>query len=176
MAARANGKQSKGSATTLARFNTSIDIPAEAREQINEILNQRLADTMDLFSQLKHAHWNVKGRDFYQLHLLFDQLAACPLEWSDLIAERVAILGGYASGTVRMAAANTRLQEFPTDATEGLEHVRALVAAYANYCASTREAIAKTEKLGDPTTTDLLTEVSRDADKNLWFLEAHLQA
>lgn len=175
MAAKSNGKSAKG-ATALAGFKTTIDIPADKREQINEILNAQLADTTDLFTQIKHAHWNVKGSDFYQLHKLYDELAACTLEWSDEIAERIAILGGYVNGTLRMAASATRLPEFPQDAVEGMATVRALVESYANYCASTREAIEQTEELGDPTTADLLTEVSGDADKNRWFLEAHLQA
>jgi starvation-inducible DNA-binding protein len=174
MATRTNGKRT--GTVTARTFKTSIDIPAKAREQICEILNQQLADTTDLFTQLKHAHWNVKGAEFYQLHKLYDELAECTLEWSDEIAERAAILGGFVKGTLRMAAAETRLPEFPADSIGDLETVRALVASYANYCASTREALSKAEKLGDPTTTDLLTEVSRDADKNLWFLEAHLQA
>lgn len=176
MAAKSDGKRTNSAAAAVAGFNTSIDVPAKARERINEVLSRQLADTTDLYTQLKHAHWNVKGSDFYQLHLLYDQLAACALEWSDEIAERIAMLGGYVKGTLRMSAADTRLPEFPKDVVEGMETVRALVAAYANYCASTREAIGKTETLGDPTTADLLTEVSRDADKNLWFLEAHLQA
>lgn len=176
MPAKADGKRTNGTTATLAMFKTTIDIPADAREQLCDLLNQQLADTTDLYTQLKHAHWNVKGTDFYQLHLLFDQLAACAQEWSDEIAERVATLGGYVKGTVRMAAAATRLPDVPADAVEGMELVRALVASYANYCASTREGIERSEQLGDPTTADLLTEVSRDADKNRWFLEAHLQA
>jgi starvation-inducible DNA-binding protein len=173
MATRTNGKRASTAAERT--FKTSIDIPADAREQVCEILNKQLADTSDLFTQTKHAHWNVKGPEFFQLHKLYDELAACTLEWSDDIAERIAILGGYARGTLRMAASETRLPEFPAGAIEGLDTVRALVASYANYCASTRKAIEKTDKLGDATTSDLLTEVSHDADKNLWFLEAHLQ-
>ena len=88
MATKTDGRRSNGVAA-IAKFSTSIDIPADARDKINTILNQQLADTADLFTQLKHAHWNVRGKDFYQLHLLFDQLAACPLEWSDEIAERI---------------------------------------------------------------------------------------
>jgi starvation-inducible DNA-binding protein len=156
-------------------FKTSIDIPEDAREQICEILNRQLADTTDLFTQLKHAHWNVKGPEFFQLHKLYDELAACTLEWSDEIAERIAILGGFVKGTLRMATADTRLPEFPPDCIADLDTVRQLVTAYANYCATTREGIQKTDELGDPTTSDLLTEVSQDADKNRWFLEAHLQ-
>jgi starvation-inducible DNA-binding protein len=176
MAKRSSGKRSGGATEKLARFRTSIDIPAEAREALCDLLNQQLADTADLYTLLKHAHWNVKGEEFYQLHKLYDELAACTLEWSDEIAERAAILGGFVKGTLRMAAEATRLPEFPADAVEGLATVRALVAAYADYCRTTREAIEQADRLGDPTTADLLTEVSHDADKNLWFLEAHLQA
>lgn len=175
MAVKTSGKRSS-SATSGKTFATSIDIPAEARGQLNLLLNQQLADTADLHSQIKHAHWNVKGKDFYQLHLLFDELAACATEWADLIAERIAQLGGFAKGTVRMAAAASTLPEFTSSAVDGADCVRSLVTAYKNYCASTREGIEKSDGLEDPTTADLLTEVSRDADKNLWFLEAHLQA
>jgi starvation-inducible DNA-binding protein len=176
MPARTDGKPSGGNTATLTAFKTTIDIPADAREQLCQLLNQQLADTVDLYTQLKHAHWNVKGHDFYQLHLLFDQLAECPEEWSDKIAERVATLGGYVTGTARMAAASTRLPEVPNGAVEGMELVRAMVASYANYCASTRECIGRSEELSDPTTANMLTDISEDADKNRWFLEAHLQA
>jgi starvation-inducible DNA-binding protein len=176
VAAKTEAKRSNGAAKATSRFATSIDVPPDAREKLNKLLNQQLADTADLFSQIKHAHWNIKGAGFIQLHLLFDKLAECALEWSDLIAERVAQLGGYALGTVRMAAAASKLPEFPLDATDSLEHVRALVRIHANYAASTRAAIEQSDKIGDPTTADLFTEISRDVDKNLWFLEAHLQA
>jgi starvation-inducible DNA-binding protein len=175
MATKTDAKKANGIAKT-SRFATSIDIPVEAREKINAILNQQLADTADLFTQIKHAHWNVKGKDFYQLHLLFDTLAECAEEWADEIAERVSTLGGYAKGTARMASASSQLPEYPVDAVDGPDHVRALVARHAIYCAATRKGIEQTEQLGDPTTSELLTEISRDADKNLWFLEAHLQA
>ena len=92
------------------------------------------------------------------------------------IAERAAMLGGYVSGTARMAAANSRLPEYPTDAVNGLEHVRALAERYSLYCASTRQAIDTADEHQEPTTADLFTDVSRQVDMELWFLEAHLQA
>jgi starvation-inducible DNA-binding protein len=140
-----------------------------------DLCNQQLADSFDLYSQLKQAHWNVKGKDFFQLHALFDDLAGDVLEHVDLIAERATALGGYATGTARMAAANSALPEFPTDAVDGSEHVRALVERYAAYAASTRAAIDTATEAEDQSTADMFTEVSRQADKNLWFLEAHQQ-
>ena len=156
-------------------FRTSIDLPAEKREPLVELLNARLADTADLASQIKQAHWNVKGTDFYQLHILFDELAEEIREFVDKVAERATSLGGYARGTARMAAENSTLPEYPTGAVEGMEHVKALVERYALYARLVRDGIDQADDLGDKSTSDLFTEISRVVDKRLWFLEAHLQ-
>lgn len=163
--------------TAAARtFDTHIELKSSIREQEIEILNQQLADTFDLYSQIKQAHWNVKGKDFIQLHELFDELAAEVLGFVDLVAERVTQLGGTALGTARMAASSSALPEYPSDVVDGPDHVACLVDRYGRYVAATRTGITTTDDLGDPTTADLLTEISRAVDKHLWFLEAHIQA
>ena len=162
-------------ASKTDRFKTSIDIPASTRAEIIDLCNQQLADTADLQSQIKQAHWNVKGPEFIALHKLYDELAEVVEGYVDEIAERVTQLGGYAMGTARMAAANSRLPEFPTDATAGMDTVKELVKRFAAYGATTRAAIDEADKSGDMATADLFTEVSRGIDKGLWFLEAHLQ-
>ena len=156
-------------------FSTSVDIPASDRAKINEVLNQHLADAFDLLSQVKQAHWNVKGSDFWQLHKLFDEVAEQAEEWVDELAERVTALGGYATGTVRMAAAASTLPEFPTDITDGMDYVKAVAKRVAAFSNSARRATGQAEKLGDADTADLFTEISRSADTYLYFLEAHLQ-
>lgn len=138
------------------------------------LLNQQLADTFDLYSQTKHAHWNVKGAQFYPLHELFDKLAAELEGYVDMIAERATALGGLALGTVRLSAANSRLAEYPPEVTGSLAAVDALAERYAALAASTHSAIGVADP-SDADTADLLTEVSRGLDKALWFLEAHLQ-
>lgn len=155
--------------------DTSHDLPVETRQQMINLLNAQLADTFDLFSQTKQAHWNVKGMQFYQLHELFDEIAASLLEYIDVIAERAVILGGSASGTVRMAARDTRLNEFSEAAIGSKACVSALVDRFAVLAESTRKAIDTAEEAKDIDTTDLFTEISRGLDKSLWFLEAHLQ-
>jgi starvation-inducible DNA-binding protein len=164
-----------GPAAKTRSFRTSIDIKPAAREKLIALLNQQLADCFDLYSQTKQAHWNVKGSDFIQLHELFDDLAEGILEFVDAIAERATALGGYATGTARMSAANSSLPEYPTSATLGKDHLGALVARFAAFAESARTAIDASNDLGDADTADLFTEVSRELDKNLWFLEAHLQ-
>jgi starvation-inducible DNA-binding protein len=168
-------RERKNDVAGKSTFKTSIDIPAGTRAEVIDLCNQQLADTADLQSQIKQAHWNVKGPEFIALHKLYDDLAEEVEGYVDLIAERVTQLGGYAMGTARMAAANSRLPEIPLDATDGLDTVRALVERYAAYATTTRAAIDETDKIGDMDTADIFTEVSRGIDKGLWFLEAHLQ-
>lgn len=155
---------------------TKIDIPLETREKVVEILNQRLADAFDLRSQAKQAHWNVKGMNFIALHELFDQVAALMEPHIDDIAERVTTLGGTARGTVRVAAQNSSLAEYPLEITDGADHVDALSSALADLGKKMRADIDATDELGDKDTADLLTGVSRTVDKMLWFVEAHRQA
>ena len=100
-------------------YATRIDLPVEVRTQIIAILGTTLATTLDLKTQIKQAHWNVKGLDFYQLHLLFDELAVEIEEYVDMVAERVTALGGTPLGTARVAAANSVLPEYPLDAVTG---------------------------------------------------------
>ncbi len=156
--------------------NTKIDIAKGKREKIIAILNQRLADASDLKSQAKQAHWNVKGMNFIALHELFDQIATELDTHVDDIAERITTLGGTALGTIRVAAQNSSLAEYPLEITDGAAHVDALSTALADFGKKVRADIDKTDELGDADTADLFTGISRAIDKQLWFVEAHLQS
>ena len=160
--------------TAATSFLTRIDLPEKNRQALIELLNQRLADTSDLYSQIKQAHWNVKGLNFFQLHELFDGLAGEVLPFIDMIAERATALGGIALGTTRMAAASSTLPEYPA-AIDGPAHLKALIERYAAYTATIRRAIDQADDHHDKCTADLFTEISRTADKQLWFLESHVQ-
>jgi starvation-inducible DNA-binding protein len=156
--------------------NTKIDLPKGKREKVIAILNQRLADAADLKSQAKQAHWNVKGMNFIALHELFDQVATELDTHADDLAERITTLGGTAMGTVRIAAQNSSLAEYPLEITDGAAHVDALSTALADFGKKVRADIDKTDELGDADTADLFTGISRAIDKQLWFVEAHIQA
>ncbi|GEM48766.1 DNA starvation/stationary phase protection protein Dps [Deinococcus cellulosilyticus] len=156
-------------------FNTRIDLDQDTRAAIIERLNQSLAELSDLYSQVKQAHWNIKGPDFIALHKFFDELASDLLPLIDEVAERIPTLGGYALGTVRMAASRSSLAEFPTHVTDAQGMVTALAEAYAHTARCMRESIDFAEGQGDKATADLFTEVTRELDTRLWFIEAHLQ-
>jgi len=161
---------------TKHTFSTRIDIADASRDELVALLNARLADTFDLYSQLKQAHWNVKGSDFIQLHELYDLVAESVLEYVDTIAERATALGGLALGTARLAAAASTIDEYPLDAVAGMDTVAAIADRLGAYGASVRAAIETALELDDQDTADLFIEVSRTIDKHLWFVEAHQQA
>jgi starvation-inducible DNA-binding protein len=157
-------------------FPTRIDLSPDTREYIVGMLNQQLATLTDLFTQTKHAHWNVKGPNFWGLHKMFDKLAEGVVEHVDEVAERLTALGGVAHGTARMAGANTRLEEFPEDVHAGLEVVRVIADRYGAAGKAARQGIAQSEEHGDADTADLLTQISRFLDQSLYFIESHLQS
>jgi starvation-inducible DNA-binding protein len=161
--------------TTARTFTTSVNLSESTRQQSVDILNARLADTIDLKTQAKQAHWNVKGAEFFQLHELFDALATHLDDQADLIAERITALGGTALGTSRLVSATSSIPEYDLDAVGGIEHVVALSERLARAANQFRSEIERTANLGDQGTSDLFTQLTREADKDLWFLEAHLQ-
>ena len=157
-------------------FKTKNDLSEGTRVKAIELLNARLADCKDLQTQVKQAHWNVKGPNFISLHLLFDKINDDVEEYVDEIAERAVQLGGVAEGTARMVARRSSLAEYPAGTADGRSHVEALSSALAAFGKAARKAINEANDLGDLDTADLFTEVSRGIDKWLWFVEAHLQA
>jgi len=155
---------------------TRNDMNEQTRCAMTSLLNQQLADAIDLGLQTKQAHWNVKGPNFIGLHELFDKAAEELEEFTDDIAERAVELGGFALGTIQVISKNSRLTAYPLDLASGQGHATALSNALAKFGATTRAAIDIAGKAGDADTADLFTEVSRGVDKLLWMVEAHLQS
>ena len=138
-------------------FDTRNDLSQAVRSKTVELLNARLADAIDLGTQVKHAHWNVKGPSFIALHELFDKIAENIEDQVDTIAER-----------------GTSLKPYPEDIADGMAHVEALSAVLADFGRKARAGIEQAAGFGDADTSDLFTGISRETDKSLWFLEAHL--
>jgi starvation-inducible DNA-binding protein len=151
-----------------------IDIPLEIRLYVIQLLQQTLACTLDLRSQLKQACWNVKGHDVVLLQALFATMATELDAHTDLVAERLVVLGGVARGTVRTAATHSRLPEYPGAIMDGDAHVRALTACFASYATALRADIAHATEVEDAGSAALYTDISRGVDQRLGFLDAYL--
>jgi len=163
-------------AVTPKMYETENDISKSSRLELSALLNLRLASLVDLQTQMKQAHWNVKGPSFIGLHELFDKVAEEVEDYVDLVAERIVQLGGIAEGTVRVASSRTRLPEYPLEIAEGMAHVEAVARALSTFGREARNTIDEVNALKDADTADLFTELSRGIDKLLWFVEAHSQA
>jgi starvation-inducible DNA-binding protein len=150
------------------------DLPQETRGQVCTLLNERLRDSIKLGLNAKQAHWNVKGENFIALHKLFDEVYVASQGFVDEIAERITALGGLADGSVA-ALQKSALPDHPVAKTDWKTHVHSLADELAVYAKVIRQDIDKTASLGDAGTYDLLTSISRDTDKYLWFVEAHVQ-
>ncbi len=166
----------KASETRFAKPDlrpTKNDLPEATRVEVIGLLNQRLADCIDLQTQCKEAHWNVRGPNFIGLHKLFDEVNEAVEEYVDLIAERIMQLGGTAQGTISVVAERSSLPDYPLGLVTGAEHVAALSDALAAFGRTARMAISEMDELEDQDSADLMTEVSRGIDQWLWFVQAH---
>ncbi len=157
-------------------YQSPSHLPPEARAELATTLNARLADGLDLHSQIKVAHWNIKGPQFAALHPLFETFAVALADHNDTIAERAATLGGKAYGTARHVAKSSNLPDYPQDTTRDLEHVKLLAERFDKYLVGVRESRSLAEKLGDTDTVDLFTQVVTEFEKNTWFLRASLDS
>lgn len=144
------------------------------KTSINE-LNAALADAIALGLAIKQAHWNVKGRNFIAVHELFDTVRDNLNEQIDTFAERVQVLDGVAKGTVEIVAEAATLDPYPTDLTKAEDHIREVCARMRAYGEKVRKSIDAVGDAGDEGTADAFTAASRTADKDLWFMESHLE-
>lgn len=153
---------------------TRNDLPDNTRKAMIATLNARLVDAIDLRLAIKQAHWNVKGPNFIALHELFDQIQARIDTNVDDIAERAVALGGNAHGTIQTVIGGTKLDAYPTDLNDQKAHVAAVADRLAAFGKLVREAIDAADEANDKDTADLFTGISRQVDKDLWFVEAHI--
>src|SRR5215470_17807165 len=128
-------------------YPTKNDLPEPSRTKLVDLLNARLADAIDLQTQCKQAHWNVKGPDFIALHKLFDEVNDAVEEYVDLIAERAVQLGGVADGTARLVAKRSSLPEYPARAVDGREHVEGVSTVLGAFGRLARAAIDHANEL-----------------------------
>lgn len=156
-------------------FKSPSPLSEEARAKISDALNARLADGLDLYSQIKVAHWNIKGPRFAALHPLFETFAVELSEFNDEIAERAVTLGGRAYGTSRTVAKKSTLPEYPSDISRDLEHVQLLSQRIEKYLEGVRQSRASVDQFSDQDTSDLLTSVVKTFEKHGWFLRATLE-
>jgi starvation-inducible DNA-binding protein len=156
-------------------YRSPSTLKEDVRKKVSASLNARLADGLDLHSQIKVAHWNIKGPHFTALHPLFETFAVSLANHNDAIAERAVTLGAKAYGTVRHVAKASGLPEYEQEASRDLDHVRLLADRLEAYLKGLRETRDLGEAEDDQDSVDLMTGIITEFEKHAWFLRASLE-
>jgi starvation-inducible DNA-binding protein len=159
----------------MTSHKTQNDLKSNTKTSSIALLNARLADAIDLALLTKQAHWNLKGPQFIAVHEMLDQFRSGVDEHVDIMAERAVQLGGTALGTSQVVVKATTLPPYPTDIYKVKDHLAQLIGHYGAVANAVRKAIDEASEAGDAGTADIFTAFSRTLDKQLWFLEAHVQ-
>ncbi len=171
-----NGAPGPNTEVNKKMYHNRVALSDEQKQKAVDVMQLRLAEALDMYSQAKFAHWNVKGVNFYQLHLVFDSVAEAIFPQIDQIAERMTQLGGVANGTVRQSATTSQIPEYEVTLTAGMDHVNALANALGCYAQALRQASDDIDEIGDEPTSDFFKQLVVEAEEQLYFLESHLEA
>lgn len=149
-----------------------LGLDEDLRDHLVVRLNQSLANLTDLASAYDHAHWNVAGPHFTQLHELFDRFADQARVYMGMLAERAVTLGGTASGTLQAAAEASTLPAFPLAERSQWRLVEELVVRLEHVATDLRQAMDASAD--EAATEDVFIEVLRGIEKQHWMLREHL--
>ncbi|PHK94555.1 DNA starvation/stationary phase protection protein Dps [Pseudoroseomonas rhizosphaerae] len=159
----------------MALRNTRNDLGENTKKVSVTVLNGTLTDMIDLTNSVRMAHWTMRGPNFIGLHGMLETFYNELFATADEVAERLVQIGGTPDGTSQIVAEKSRLPAYSQATVYTLDHVKELADRFASLARSVREGIDSTDEAGDADTADLLTGLSRDLDKKLWMLEAHLE-
>ena len=151
-------------------YKTKIDLAEKTRRNIVAILNDRLAEAIDLQSQVKQAHWNVKGPHFIALHELFDKISDAVLEQIDEIAERVRKIGGVTIRSIGHIARLQRIADNDADYVEPADMLSELKEDEKALDLRMRAVHSLCDDADDVATASLLENWIDQTQRRAWFL------
>lgn len=167
----------KTSSSPSTRNSSSFTVPGLTTDEAEEtvaILQDRLYAATDLHLTLKHVHWNVIGPQFIAVHEMIDPQVDAVRAMADVLAERIATLGGVPLGTPGSLVANRGWDDYSLNRAGTQAHLEALDVVYRGVIESQREAVDKLEKL-DPVTQDIVIGNTQELEQFHWFVRAHLE-
>src|SRR3954454_41864 len=156
--------------STHATYLPALAEPHQ-REDVGHQLQTLLVELVDLSLLGKQLHWSVVGPHFRSLHLQLDELIDSWRDLGDTVAERAIAIGTAVDGQARAVAADSPLAGVQPGAIEDRVLVRELAARLAETAERTRERAERVSEL-DPATEDVLIEVIRALEEQLWMVRA----
>lgn len=150
-----------------------IGIDSDKAKHLVDHLNQLLADYQIFYQNLRGFHWNIKGREFFELHLKFEEFYDDAVIKIDEIAERILTLGGEPLHSFSDYLNTTHLAE-AKGVTNGIEGVRIVVQNFSELISKERTILALAGDAGDEGTVSQMSDYITETEKTLWMLNAYL--
>lgn len=145
-----------------------------AKKALADGLNGLLADHLALYLKTKNFHWHVKGREFRDLHLLFDEQATEIFGNVDLIAERVRKIDGETLTSIGSVAAKTKVADEDSTSLKAMEMVEKLRDDNAELVQTLKSLKELAGQAGDNATDGLIDGWTDQAEERTWFLNSIL--
>jgi len=145
-----------------------------AQAALTDSLNRLLADCFALYLKTKNFHWHVRGPQFRDLHLLFDEQAAEIFALTDLVAERVRKNGAATLTSIGAIAAQSRIADQDDTTLSAEKMIAELAEDNRTLIAALREAKAAAGAAGDNATEGAADDWTDQAEQRVWFLTSLL--
>lgn len=155
---------------------THYTLTDEIRFQSIELLNLNLANSIDLYTQLKCAAWNVQIIGITNIKHLFEINSKSVLEFENILADRINALGGNSYCNVQFVSANSVLIPYELGIAPEKEHGFAISSSMAAFSQAISNAISISLKNQDFTTADIFSNILRIIDAAIRRLSMHLEA
>lgn len=151
-----------------------IGIDTEKATELNKMLNQLLADYQLFYQNLRGLHWNIKGKEFFELHVKFEEYYDDAVIKVDEIAERILTLDGEPLHTFSDYLKKTKIKEAKT-ITNGRKGVELVVNNFATLILQEREILIYAGDADDEGTASLMSDYISETEKTLWMLNSYLK-
>lgn len=152
----------------------NIGISEKDRKQVCKGLNKLLADSYLLYLKTQNYHWNVTGKMFQSLHVLFEEQYQEQAKAIDVIAERIRALGEFAPGSFAAFSKVSSIKE-ETAIPAAEEMIHNLVQGNEAVVSAAREIVNLADECEDDVTSDLMIERMQVHEKNAWMLRSLIQ-
>ena len=154
-------------------MKNAIGIEIEKAKELSGKLNDLLANYQVFYQNLRGLHWNIKGKEFFELHLKFEELYNDAIIKVDEIAERVLTLGGTPMHTFSEYIKNSEIKclENVTDGPQGVQYV---LNNYSILIEKERAILALSEEADDEGTNSQMSDYITQSEKTVWMLTSYL--
>ncbi len=154
-------------------MKNNIGLDVQKSQELAAMLNDLLANYQIFYQNLRGFHWNVKGKEFFELHLKFEELYEDAVIKVDEIAERILTLQGVPLHTFEDYLAQADVSSFKQDRV-GSESVKIVIKNFTTLITKERALLSKAADADDEGTASQMSDYITETEKTLWMLNSYM--